>query len=243
MGALAVTVWIELTPLSDCIMPPFTSKVTRTAFSKLWGVEPKMPKRRASFSLLFRDGKPLYRILGGRSVGEARSLKLMARRGERLHCRCSLITSQMLLPEPVKVVKVGAAEFKARVSNIEVVEVSELRAIVPRKFTLRFQTPTLLPVPGRGRFLKEAGVKRRYKLVPDLPLALKLLAYDLKLQGIDVIRSSPRRIFAWAYRALAELDYRVRPVTVLYTFREERPAVERGFISYVSYELLNSKSD
>ncbi|RLE96280.1 MAG: hypothetical protein DRJ96_07055, partial [Thermoprotei archaeon] len=157
---------------------------------------------------------------------------------------CSLITPTSLeLPEPTGLVRVGAAEFEARVISMEVVEVSELRASLPRKFVLRFKTPTLLPVPGRGSLLREAGVKRRYRLVPDLPLALKLLAYDLRLQGIGLIRSSPRRIFAWAYRALAELDYRVRPVTVLYTVREGRPAVERGFVGYVAYELLDEKSD
>jgi len=230
---------MAVTPLSDCILPPFTSKVTRTAFTALTGLPPVPPRRRAaSFSVLFREGRPLYRELEPQGRGEPLAVELFARAGERLECRCSLLSpGPPPLPQPSARFKFGAAEMEAVVEQVEVVRVSEVALDPPRKFVVRFLTPTLLPVPGRGPLLRKMGVRRRYKLLPDLPLALALLAHDLRLQG--VLDVSPARLRRWAELALAEVDYRVRPVTALYTVRDGRPAVERGFVGYVSYELLD----
>jgi len=237
--ALLVTVRMVVTPLSDCVLPPFTSKVTRTAFAALTGLPPESPeKRAASFSLLFREGKPLYRELEPRGRGEPRAVELSAMAGERLECRCSLLSPEPPpLPRPSARFKFGAAEMEAAVEHVEVARASEVALDLPRKFVVRFLTPTLLPVPGRGPLLKELGVRRRYKLLPDLPLALALLAHDLRLRG--VLDANPRRVRKWAELALAEVDYRVRPVTALYTVKDGKPAVERGFVGYVSYELLD----
>ena len=234
-GLLALTALLEVYPLRDAILPPFTSKVTRTAFAALWGLEPSLG-RRGSFSVLFREGRPLYRRLDSGEV-------LTARAGERLTARVSMLCGEEPpLPRESARVVFGGVEFEARVSQIEVVRLEELRVDVPRKFVLRFLTPTLLPVPGRGKLLRGTPVRRRYRLVPDLPLALRLLAYDLKLQGVGLVEATPFQLFRWAYRALAELDYRVRPETVLYTVRDGKPSVERGFTGYVLYELLDPLS-
>jgi len=236
VASVVVTVYLAVTPLSDSVLTPFTSKVTRSAYAALTGQPPQLPMRRASFSVLFRDGKPLYRQL--RPGDDPRMVRVAVRGGERLTCRFSLMLDEPPpLPQPSARFRVGAAELVAEVEQIEVVSASEVRLEVPEKFVVRFLTPTLLPVPGRGRLLKEAGVKRRYKLLPDLALALMLLVHDLRLQGVMEVSSS--RVFKWAYRALAEIDYYVRPVTVLYTFRDGKPAVERGFTGYVAYELLD----
>ncbi|MEM3782663.1 MAG: CRISPR system precrRNA processing endoribonuclease RAMP protein Cas6, partial [Thermofilum sp.] len=48
--------------------------------------------------------------------------------------------------------------------------------------------------------------------------------------------------YKWAYRALAELDYHVKPETVLYTVRDGKPSTERGFTGFVLYELLDEAS-
>ncbi len=236
-----MTVRLEVVPLSDCALPPFTSKVTRTAFAVLTGRAPSFPKRRASFSLLFRRGKPLYRELKPREADPSR-VKLLARRGEVLECRYSLLLSDTpALPEPSGVVEVGGAKFEARISGIEVVSFSEMSLDLPRKFVVRFLSPTLLPVPGRSKLLGRGGPRRRYRLVPDLPLALALLAYDLRVQGLVDI--SPDRMFKWAYRALAELDFKARPVSVLYTIKDGTPVVERGFVGRVAYEMLDDSSE
>ena len=124
--------------------------------------------------------------------------------------------------------------------GIEVNNVNNM-SLEYEKFEVNFLTPTLLSVPGRGVFLRERGIKRRYKLIPDLPLALALLVYDLKHIGVPV-DTTPMRIFRWAYKAIAELDYSIKPVTVLYTIKEGKPAVERGFIGKVVYELLDPNS-
>lgn len=237
MESVVMTVRLEVVPLRDCILPPFTSKVTRTAYAKLTGSPPKFPKRRASFSVLFRNGRPLYRRLKpGRR--DYRSPEIVVRAGEKLTCRFSIMFEEPPpLPEVSAKFSFGAAELDARIQQIELLSASNVELRVPRKFVVRFLTPTLLPVPGRGRLLKKLGLRRRYRLVPDLPLALMLLAYDLKLQG--VLNVSPIKVFKWSYAALAELDYDVRPVTVLYTVRGGKPAVERGFVGFVAYELLD----
>jgi len=234
---------LTVTPLNNVFLPPFTSKVTRTAFTVLTGVEPRLGRRRASFSVLFRDGKPLYRTLRskGKNRGGAGDKGFMqARKGERLEARYSLLVEEpQPPPSPTARFSLGGAEFMAVVEQIEVCEVEEAGIEVPDRFMLRFLTPTLLPVPGRGKLLQETGVKRRYRLVPDLPLALMLAAHDLRKQGLNLLRNTPARIFGWSYRALAEMDYRAKPVTALYTYREGKPAVERGFTGWVSYELLD----
>ena len=237
--ALVVTFRMVVAPLGDCVLPPFTSKVTRTAFAALTGLPPKPPeKRAASFSVLFRGGRPLFRVLEPRGRGEPSGIELVARAGERLECRCSFLAREPPpLPRASARFRFGAAEMEAWVEQVEVARASEVRFEVPEKFVVRFLTPTLLPVPGRGLLLRERGLRRRYRLLPDLPLALALLAHDLRLRGL--LDADPRRVRRWAELALAELDYRVRPVTALYTVREGKPAVERGFVGYVSYELLD----
>ncbi|MEM4639438.1 MAG: CRISPR system precrRNA processing endoribonuclease RAMP protein Cas6 [Thermofilum sp.] len=240
-----LTVWLEIIPLRDCILPPFTSKVTRTAFYYLTGVEPRLG-RRASFSVLFREGKPLYQqYREGRGSGECSrgGGVLTAKEGERLRARYSLLVEKAPLPPPSSVVfQFGAAEMVAKVEQVEVVDVHELRINVTRKFSVRFVTPTLLPVPGRGPLLKAMGVRRRYKLLPDLALALGLLSHDLRMQGVRVVERGFGEIYKWGWRALCEIDYDVRPVTVLYTVKEGIPSVERGFTGYVAYELLDPNS-
>lgn len=232
---LVVSASIEVYPLRDTILPPFTSKVTRTAFASLWGEEPLLG-RLGSFSVLYRDGKPLYKRLDTSEL-------LVARAGERLEARVSFLTGgSPPVPEDYSTFMFSGTEFNTRVTGIEVTTLENLRVDLPKKFSLKFLTPTLLPVPGRGELLKEKGVKRRYKLLPDLPLALRLLTYDLKLRKIDLIKATPFQIYKWAYRALAELDYHVKPETVLYTVRDGKPSTERGFTGFVLYELLDEAS-
>ncbi|MEM4500677.1 MAG: CRISPR-associated endoribonuclease Cas6 [Thermofilaceae archaeon] len=231
----ALTVWLTIIPLQDCVLPPFTSKVTRTAFYRLTGVEPRLG-RRASFSVLFREGKPLYKLYGEPGI-------ITAKEGEKLQARFSLLTEKPPGSWETSVIfQFGAAEMVAKVEQVEVADVRELKLNLPRKFTVRFLTPTLLPVPGRGKLLKALGLRRRYKLLPDLPLALGLLAYDLKLQGIDLVERSFSEIYGWGTRALCEIDYSVKPATVLYAVKNGIPFIERGFTGYVAYELLDPNS-
>ena len=77
-------------------------------------------------------------------------------------------------------------------------------------------------------FLKELEIKRRCRFLLDLPLVLALLVYNLKRIGISV-NTTPMSILKWAYVAIVELDYNVRPVTVLYTLKEGKPAIEKRF--------------
>jgi len=185
-----------------------------------------------------REGKPLYRELEPRRRSEPAAVEVTARASERLECRCSFLArASPPLPKCSTRFKFGAAEMEVTVERVEVAKASEVALDLPRKFVVRFLTPMLLPVPGRGLLLRELGLRRRYKLLPDLPLALALLAHDLRLRG--VLDANPRRVRKWADVALAEVDYRVRPVTALYTVKDGGPAVERGFVGYVSYELLD----
>ena len=229
---------VLLKPLSDVIVPPFTSKVTRTAFSVLTGTVPSF-SRRASFSVLFRGLSPLFRTI--KRGEDASRVKLIVKQGEELWARCSLLIKEdFQLPQPHAFLEFGGARFEARVMGVNISEINNM-SLEYEKFEVNFLTPTLLSVPGRGVFLRERGIKRRYKLIPDLPLALALLVYDLKHIGVPV-DTTPMRIFRWAYKAIAELDYSIKPVTVLYTIKEGKPAVERGFIGKVVYELLDPNS-
>lgn len=117
----ALTVWLDIIPLRDCVLPPFTSKVTRTAFARMTGVVPKLG-RRASFSLLFRGEKPIYKVYDERS-----SKPLMAREGDRLRARYLLLVEKVPEPPPASVLfQFGAAELVARVEQVEVIDVNEL---------------------------------------------------------------------------------------------------------------------
>jgi len=230
---------LRLTALNDCILPPFTSKVTRLAFKELTGTLPSA-RRRSSFSVLFRDGKPLYRRLMGR--GEVSDLKVTCSRGDELTARVSLLmsTNKLPVPRPSTTLRMGMAELRAEVADISVSSLESLSLRPGRVFRVSFLTPTLLPVPGRGELLKVLGVKRRYKLVPDLALALALLSYDLRLMNVADMGYAPVKLFNRAYKALAELDFKVWPETVLYTVRDGKAVTERGFRGYVTYELLDN---
>lgn len=231
---LILTTTLEVYPLRNVILPPLTSEITKAAFTALWEVEP--PGKWRTFSVLFREGKPLYRCPDP-------SEKPTARAGERLTARISLLCEgKVQLPKESSRVSFKGSEFEVRVIGIEVVKLKELRTEVPRTFTLRFLTPTLLPIPGRGKLMREVPAGRRYKLLPDLPLALYLLAHDLRMQGVNLVEAAPSQLFRWAYQALAELDYSVRPEVVLRAHGSGKPLAEKGFAGYVLYELLDPAS-
>lgn len=228
-------VLFTVTPLQDLILPPFTSKVTRTAFTVLMG-EPPALGRMASFSVLFREGKPLYKRPGQHV--------LTASAGENLEAQFSIISRENpRIPESAAEFTFGNALLHARVEEVEIVRLEELSTPLPRKFVVHYLTPTLLPIPGRSPFLREAGIRRRYKLLPDLALAMRLLTYDLKMRKIDLVPFTPFQVYKWTMRAVAELDYKVRPETVIYTVRDGKPSIERGFTGYVAYELLDAGSE
>ncbi|HDJ89363.1 MAG TPA: CRISPR system precrRNA processing endoribonuclease RAMP protein Cas6 [Thermoprotei archaeon] len=229
-----------IVPFTDCILPPFTSKVTKTLFYHLFDGKSVFDRRMFSFSPLYRNGRPLYKVLKSRK--DFKNISIKVSRNERLSAKISLIIKdKILLPKPEVEFKFNEYKFYAHIVNIEVDDISSISIDLPDIFRINFITPTLIPVPGRGKFLQKLGIKRRYRLFPDLSLILMLLTYDLQLQKISLTNISPVKIFKWAYKAIAELDYNIRPETILYTVKDNKPSVERGFTGYTVYQILDKK--
>ena len=244
MVSYIVTVWLDIIPLSDVVLPPFTSKVTKTAFYSLVGRKIIFPKRRVFFSVLYRDDRPLYRVV--ERGDNLRRVSISAREGDVLSSRVSFVTEEDYLGFMYHEIhfRFGGGRFIGVVKEVEFKKFSSVSMDVGDRFTLKFMTPVLLSVPGRSKFLRKRNIKRRYKLLPDLSLMLMLLVYDFKMQGLEVLRCTPLRMFRWAYRAIAELNYYgVRPVNVLYSFEGEKAEIDRGFVGSVTYEILDDEEE
>ena len=229
---------LKILALNDTILPPFTSKVTKTAFEAIYGYLPKFKNRTYRFSLLFKDGRALFRMLDDRN---AKTPRLIAKKGDLMEASYSIIfEGRPELPEPFKRFKFSSSELEVRTENIEIEKLNSIRAKVGRIFRISFLSPALISVPQRGKYLKTSGIKRRYRLFPDIALILMLLSYDARINGLSLASSTPNEIFKWAYRAIAEVDYSTKPVTVLYDYKDI-PVTERGFMGYAIYEILDDK--
>ncbi len=243
------------TPLRDVIAPPYTSKIVK------FYVERYAPRtvgllyreRRGfkgfSISPLYCEGRPIYK---SRLDGPP----LVLRGGEQCAANVSFIVSGSLLSSvmPLDTVRIRSpyGEFLVEPLEVDVRSLEGLRLDVGSSFVLRFETPLILstkimmpPVfSGRRR------VRGMYKLLPSAGF---IFAYLTKLWNSnappELALPKPGSDGLWApYKVgrvadivLAEVNYRLKPVTVLYDKRNGRFREIRGTVGWIHYRVLHRK--
>jgi len=249
-------------PLRDAILPPYTSKVVKSAvlrcaslklFRKVYqelgpGIKP------FSMTPLFRGSRPLFKEQGS-SVAP-----LYVRSGEELWFRvCAVCSAENLdeAPPGDEVVELGPyGIFRFVLSELEVVDIRSLTLGLSgdRVFVrIRFLTPTLLSTklmaPPLPHFLKRvANIQERYVLFPS---PSHLCSYLVKLWNTVAPEEPVSRKVSpeWAAYfvgrlcgvAMVVVDYRSRPITVLYDEKEGVSRRPRGFVGWALYEINTRK--
>ena len=224
-----------VTPLEDMIVQPFTGRVVRQILFKIAEkveaaefaelLSSKAPFKPYSMTPLYFNGRPLFK-----NRDEAKPLYL--RRGREYVFRVCLIVKNL---EFLKVLLgfLGYLELygsKKAMVSIKGAEIFDETAIgldlKPGKcVTVRFETPTLLQIPKIRKYSKVV----RYMLFP-VP---SLLIYSLKKHW-NAYAEDKVKIASWrANYALVPLDYRLKPITVIY----DKKRHIRGFVGWVSYRI------
>ncbi len=243
-GFVAV-VRLSLTPIRDVGLPPFTSATMKSILMKA-----ECLSSLARLYMIYNRAKPVtIRALkseDGKPLFADKGRMVRVRRGERLVGELGFY----LLPEdnpmfPViecngERVKVGHAEFLVETLGAEVLNVEKLGSFPPQRIILDLLTPLLLPVKlfasARAREALK-GVKA-YRLLPSPGYILGEAARQAALLAF---RAEPKVAVRVARRTsylleplVAEVDFRLKPITVSYG-RDRRV---RGVVGRIVFEPL-----
>lgn len=249
---IVARITFEVVALRDIIAPPFTSKLVRSAIASAKQTLPDQAGpghyKRVFVSPILLRGQPIYKttksrggpivLKEGACYGAEVSMMLSRYEAERLIDNLTYFNAET---------PYGPVRFE--VSRVDMSHLSELEAGVGGVFRLRLLTPTLLSnklmtPPRAGRRLRES-VSQMSKLLPTPGSIMAYLARlwnknarpELALptpSSDDTI--APYKIGRIADVILAEVDYRLRPVTVLYDKKPGGPREVRGVVGWVLYK-------
>ena len=222
-------------------MPPFTSKVSKLIILKMLEragfddliaeVERPWRSKPYIFSVIFRGGKPLYKVS---KEGELLSLKA----NEEYLFEVTVIGDLNAMKIVRSLTEVGEVEaFGGRISILhieaETKDFEELKVNIPVGYVkLEFITPALLQLPLPMK-LKEK-IRVRHVLFPIPSLIIYSLARHWNFfapEGKKI--ANMRSLSARSNFMLMEVDHNIKPVTVIYDERR-RP---RGITGWVLYKL------
>ncbi|MEM1627574.1 MAG: CRISPR-associated endoribonuclease Cas6 [Sulfolobaceae archaeon] len=206
----------------EVIVQPFTSKVSRIIVSNYptyvrisESSEPLKPVR----VTVIRDeaGKPIFKKVDS---GVLR-LKPNVNYYFELTCLDNNLFEEVVSNPYVKA-KVYTTEAFSELSETKVLEEPEIDD--SRAYRIEFRTPTLIQPP-RPNFKRK---KNRYLLFPYPPyLLISLQRHWNKYHNKKIIISQSRTLYYFK-----EVDYRLRPITVIYD-----KVKERGFIGWALFTL------
>lgn len=241
-----------ITPLRGGVAPPFTSKIVKFVLERMGLFADLRGVRRAykalSISPLYLDGRPLYKLAEDRRV-------LTLSEGTTYHAYVSALVGADRLDE-VLVLDARRLETPYGDLLVEPVEVSiaELRSLslaFRDTFRLRLLTPlvlsnkTMMP----PSFPAKKRIPSMHKLLPSPGYIFSHLA-RLWNRNVDPRLAVPKpggdewaayKIGRVADLTLVEVNYSLRPVTVLYDRRDGRFREVRGTVGWIHYKLLHPK--
>jgi len=248
-------VTVRLEPLRDALLPPFTSRTAKSILMKSSCLEPlrslylaRQRFKPVSVRVLRRGGARLYRAGSCEGGGV-----IEVSRGETLHMEVGFYTASPLPAAPFcsEEVDVGYAGFALSVEGLEVRSVEQLGSPEGwERLALRFHTPTtiatkvmmppLKSAPRLARKLREA--REAYRLLPTPSYLLAQAARQwmaLVKDGDPNEAPLPYAVGRIADVAVAEVGYRLKPVTACYG-RDERGRMRRvrGFTGTLILEPL-----
>ena len=231
---------IHFSPEGDVVVPPFTSKVSKTILIQILGDDSLLLGMRDPGGILrkplivspvLNGGRPLFRI-----AGQNRIMRLRA--GTRYAFRASAVGDpavQRVLGALIDNLPVeqDLKLFNTRVSilDVDVVlrDLPDLGLPDAGAYRISFKTPTILqfPRPWRWRF-----DRARYCLLPHPHLIIWSLARHWNSLAPPPLRLDAWRLSCYAGYALVEVDYDIRPVTAIY----EGSSGPRGFMGWILFE-------
>ena len=214
------TITFSLKTDHDVIVPPFTSKVSRTiflSFSPTYAkyIESVMPFKPFRVTVLKHDGRPLY-AQGVLKGGEEYTFSVNT-------------TIESAVKEAIEVGSVEKELFNARF-RVEITDIEAKDEVImedSRLYKVQFKTPVLLQPP-------KIKKKNRFLLFPYVPS----IFYSLMVHWN---KNMEKKVFGLtglkALYYFREVDYGVRPITVRYG---KTPV--RGFIGWTLFELKARKN-
>ena len=246
----------EVEFLGDAVLPPFTSKVVKSLLVRAGCLEPlrRLYEGAGSFRpvtlrvLRTLGGRRLYKLAGGRRV-------LTARRGTVYLAEIDAVARG---PGELgffgcggEEVDLGFARVHLRLREAEVRSLADLSLPETGVYRLGIHTPLLLTTKimaprswrssGLGRLLRRAEEAYRLLPTPGYIMAQAMRQWVAMVRGEEAdLSPAPYGVGRLADLLVAELDFRLRPVTALYGRSGEGGARKvRGVTGYVVLRALH----
>lgn len=222
---------------SDAIVPPFTSKVSKTLLIKLTSSRIGLSIRERGFKPIvvtpvFLRDRPIYSVKGK----EAGLLSLKA--GQEYWFRIAMVgtVAEDIIPEMVGSCEIKLFNTKVYVTKIDV-EVKAFSNISLNDCSLvrvEFVTPTILRLSNYPKL--RIGSRHILFPVPSLMIKSLVIHWNSYAGPEDMIKNTHSLCFLSDY-FMVEVDHRIKPVTAIYD-EKRRP---RGFVGWVIYKLRRGK--
>lgn len=232
---------IHFSPGENAVVPPFTSKVSKTILIQLLGDASLLSGLREPGGILrkplvvspvLKGGKPLFKVAGQDGflvlrAGTRYSFKVSAIGEQAVGQVLSALMSRLSDNPDLKLFNTSIS-----ILGVDVIlrDMAELGLPDAGAYRVVFRTPTMLqfPRPWRWRFKKV-----RYCLLPHPHLIVWSLARHWNSLAPLSLRLDAWKLSCYANYALVEVDYDLKPVTAIY----EKPASgPRGFVGWALFE-------
>ena len=237
---------VYVQPLKTSVGPPVSSKVLKYCFEGVLRRRIYSSFTNISISMLFDGGRPLY------SRGEE---PVVLEEGRRYRGRVVAVDEVPWLVDAVSSA-LGPefrcsgpyGDFIVSIPEVEVTHFGSLRVELPEVFKLVFQTPTVLTSKLMVPPTLAGRVKPMYKLIPQPSFIFSHLLRMWNSFAPPELRLgkpsewAPYLLGRQADVTLVELDYRVRPETVVVGKDSSgRLRKARGFRGWVVYRSVAPK--
>jgi len=236
----------EFTPEQDVVVPPFTSKVSKTILIQLLGDGSLLSGLREPGGLLRKPlvvspilagGSPLFKLQGQEGFIVLRANKRYSFTVSAIGSLASEKLLSCLIDElPCDGIRLFNTQVCLLGVNVVVRDLSELGLPDAPAYKITFKTPTVLQFPRPWRWRFKAP---RYCLFPHPYLIVWSLVRHWNSLAPPSMRLEPLRLSYYASYALIEADFNIRAVTAIYekaSSDRRRPSGPRGFIGWVLFE-------
>ncbi len=247
-----VSLTLGITPLNECIAPPFTSKVVKFIVERMKLFSPlrelKTAYKPLSLSPLYSNGTPIFKEAdSGGMVILSKGVTYKA----RISAMVSVEVLENVLFLDVKRIASPYGEFLVEPLEILVAELKNLSKPFTSEFRLRILSPMVLSnkLMAPPSFSAKKRIPSMHKLLPSPGYIFSYLA-KLWNSNVDPRIAVPKpggdewaayKIGRVADLTLIEINYKLRPITVLYDRKDEKVRKVRGTVGWIHYKLLHPK--
>jgi len=239
---------IYFIPLSNIIIPPFSSKVSRTIFMRIFHekIEKIVNERLAFKSIIFT---PIYWIEGEKFLFKSNdSNKILMLKENNEYCfYVTMVRNYDEIFSFIQDFNLGSKlelfNGKIVIENLslEFKSFKDMKIEDKELIKINFRTPVLISFP-KGWIKLNKKIPARHSLFPIPSFIIHGLAEHWNIYAPDDLKiPNVAKLRAYSNYSLVEQDYDVKPITVIYD-EKRKP---RGFIGWVLYKhrKLNQELD